>query len=148
MLVPKGESYYYWTLGFRGRKRISRTYPNRRQLTQSEHLHRIYDLEDAQCALSQIDDVETLKSEMESFIADVQEYADELQDRLSSMPDQLQDSSVLNERIEALEYAVNELESIDLDYEADEDANEVLQAEHLASWLSDRNDEIQAVSFN
>lgn len=166
IVVAKGESYYHWTLGFRGRKQISKTYPNKRQLTQSEHLHRIYDFEDALGNIS-ADTPEEFQSEVESFIAEVEEYKSELEDRLSNMPDHLQDSSVLNERIDALESAISELESVDLDYEelskdeaiesitnGDEDA-EVSESDiedayesHWLDWLDTKREEIQGVSFD
>lgn len=52
------------------------------------------------------------------IIDDLQNIVDELQDKLDSMPDQLQDSdtgTLLQERIDGLEEAISELESIDID---------------------------------
>lgn len=153
VLVAKGESYYHWTLGFRGRKQISKTYPNKRQLTQSEHRLRIYDFEDSLNGLT-ANTAEELSEAIECFVGEISEYKDDLEDRLSNMPDHLQESSILNERIEGLDNAINELESMDLDYEEpDEDELEAnadnadFSKAHLAEWISERLDEAQSIGF-
>lgn len=55
---------------------------------------------------------------IDSITNDLQELCDELQDRLDNMPEGLQDGDVgqlLQERIDTLEDAISEMESIDID---------------------------------
>lgn len=54
-------------------------------------------------------DEEEKEQSKNTFREDVEEYRDELQSRLDNMPEQLQESSVLNERIEELDSLIEEL---------------------------------------
>lgn len=47
--------------------------------------------------------------ERDGLVSEIEEFLDELQSRLDNMPDQLQESSVLNERIEELDSLLSEL---------------------------------------
>jgi hypothetical protein len=50
------------------------------------------------------------EDEKQELVTEIEEYRDELQSRLDNMPYQLQESSVLNERIEELDNMLSELE--------------------------------------
>ncbi len=90
--IGKGDKYYSWK--FRNERTVkSLNYPSRQQLTRSDYLISIY-----------------VFSDLEDFKGRVEDFKDEQVDKLQNMPEQLQDSSVLNERIETLETAVSELE--------------------------------------
>lgn len=106
-VAKKGESYYWWQ--FRnGGKRFSKNRPPRSALTQSPYLAQAYDLEDAFSDFSWGGDLEALQGE-------VQELADLSQDSLDNMPDALQDGptgELLQERIDACEEAVSEIENL------------------------------------
>lgn len=146
VVIKKGESYYYWALGFRGRKQVSKTRPDRRQLTQSEYKLRIYDLEDELARIT-ASSPEDLKSEVGSVVSSINEYKEELESNLDSVPDQLRDLHVNNERIEALDNAVSELEGINFDdFDYDEDAEDS-EEEQLDSWMEDKLSEIRGVSL-
>ncbi len=59
---------------------------------------------------------------MEQLISDIEELKDETQNSLDNMPSQLQDADsgqLLQERIDALESWVSDLQSIDLSIEDD-----------------------------
>lgn len=115
--IKKGESYYWWAFRYGG-KRVSKTYPIRSQLTQSYFLATIYDLEDGR----NFKDPGEWQEEVESLMNDLEALKDETQDSLDAIPEQLQDGDVgqmLQERIEALEDWISNLESIELELEED-----------------------------
>ena len=132
--IKKGESYYWWKPRYGGIKR-SKTYPSRQELTQSEFLCRVYDIEDE---LSSIEiDIEgknkeeieqEIRDTLESIISEIEELRDECEDKLYNMPEQLQDTSeagiLLQERIDALEDWISELEAIDISIEDNDDIQE------------------------
>lgn len=104
-----GESYYWWQFAF-SPIQYSKDKPKRWQLTKSEFLQTVYQMEDGLGPTMSVGD-------LESLITDIEELRDEQQDKLSNMPDTLQDSSILNERIETLDDFITELESILSDVE-------------------------------
>ena len=132
--IKKGESYYWWKPRYGGIRR-SKTYPSRQELTQSEFLCRVYDIEDE---LSSIEiDIEgknkeeieqEIRDTLESIISEIEELRDECEDKLYNMPEQLQDTSeagiLLQERIDALEDWISELEAIDISIEDNDDIQE------------------------
>ena len=132
--IKKGESYYWWKPRYGGIRR-SKTYPSRQELTQSEFLCRVYDIEDE---LSSIEiDIEgknkeeieqEIRDTLESIISEIEELRDECEDKLYNMPEQLQDTSeagiLLQERIDALEDWISEFENIDISIEDDDNIQE------------------------
>lgn len=135
ILIKKGEAYYWWQFAF-GPKIYSTTPPRRSQLTKSEFLAWLYDMEDetiGKATASSQSDLETLVDEWKD---EIEEQRDELQDRLDNMPEQLQDSSPNQERIECLDDWVSELEGVDLTVDEDEcksNAEEEWEANHTAA---------------
>jgi len=109
-----GESYYWWKFAF-GPKRFSKTYPKRSQLTQSSFLSQLYDLEDGLDAEVQFEDCQ---SRLDEIVDTLNELMDECQSSLDNMPEHLQDTSdsgiTLTERIDALESAISDYESIEI----------------------------------
>ena len=144
VIVNKGQTYYTWTL-FRSAPRISLTYPKRQELTNSGFKIATYDLEDRISDLSSLSDLEDLRGELESIAQDINDLADEQQDKLSNMPESLQNAptgELLQNRYDSLtEWAQNiegvDTEDPDLDeeeYENDPELgdqdNETAKAEH------------------
>jgi len=118
--VKKGEPYFWWKFNF-GPKVRSKTYPKRSQLTTSDFLGQLYDIQDANYFTVH----EAFEDELQEVVGELQNLLDETQERLDAMPEQLQDSSdsgnTLTERVDALENAISELESIDCDIEPDDE---------------------------
>jgi hypothetical protein len=122
--VKAGESYYWWKFRFGG-KQYSKMPPARAQLTQSEFLSTLYDLEDglsdrfAHAASS--DELETARDDL---VSEIQELLDETKSRLENMPEHLQDTSdsgmMLQERIDGLQSWIDDLESVDLELDEDQ----------------------------
>ena len=136
--IKKGESYYWWKPRYGGIRR-SKTYPSRQELTQSEFLCRVYDIEDELSVIrTQIETniegknkeeiEELIRDALEMIIIEIGELRDECEDKLYNMPKQLQDTSeagiLLQERIDALEDWISELENIDISIEDDDDIQE------------------------
>ena len=69
----------------------------------------------------------------DSIICDLEAVRDDLQDRLDNMPEGLQQGDIgqlLQERIDCLESAISDLESIDFDLEDDEEMDEDKEIEY------------------
>lgn len=123
--VSKGEPYFWWKFRYGG-KRYSRTRPRPSQLTQSEYLSTIRSLvEQVEDQSFDVGDVEGLEEFRDEILSQLEELREMTQDALDNMPEQLQDGSVSQERLEALEEAISEVESIEApDDWSDEDTPE------------------------
>lgn len=125
-VAKKGESYYWWKFRFGG-KHYSKTPPKASQLTSSEFLSSMYELEERISELS-ADSLEDLQSEVQSIIDDLRQLGEEQEEKLSNMPDGLQEGEVgqmLQERADECENMASELEGLDFDEpEADEPERE------------------------
>lgn len=135
ILVQKGESYYWWKFRYGG-KHISMDPPKPWQLTQSEFLQAVY------LAQDQIDNLDPENME------DLDATVDAIKEGLEALRDETQERSdnlscygglsegpvavLLEERIRALEYAINQLE-IDFD-NIDADAAE---GDFKDDWMDD-----------
>lgn len=144
VFIAKGESYWWWQF-LNGGKNISKDKPRRSQLTQSNFLSQLYDLEERieNLSCADKDDFESFKEEI---ISEIENLRDECQSSLDNMPDSLQSSptgELLQERIDALESWQSDIESVECDYDEDElrqDAtDEVL--EEKKSDSEDQSDE-------
>lgn len=117
--IKVGDSYWWWKFRF-GTRLVSKNKPRRSQLTQSEHLGSIYDIEDDLTALT----AESVTSGfLDEFTSRIEEVRDTCQERLDNMPEQLQGSnsgSTLQEYIDNLESWLSDLESVETDIDEDE----------------------------
>lgn len=124
--IAVGDSYYWWAFKTGGRggvKRVSKTYPKRSQLTQSDFLAQLYDIEDELSALTAADG-EGLAGTIEDTASRLRDLASEQEDKLSNMPDGLQQGptgEMLQERTDACNNAADELEQIDTDISGKDD---------------------------
>lgn len=126
--IKAGESYYWWKFRY-GRKRVSRTPPKQSQLTQSEFLGTIYDIEEQVQALTEESEFE---SEIDSIKDQLETLKSETEEKLSNMPDQLQEGDVgqmLQERIDELDSMISEYDSIDLEVDEERIKEEVMDGE-------------------
>lgn len=115
--IKKGDTYYWWKFRFGGKIK-SKTYPRRSQLTQSGFLQTLYELQDNMSF-----DRENIEDDRDSLVGELESLRDECQDSLDNMPEHLQESSssgeLLQERIDALEEWISELENVDIDIDED-----------------------------
>lgn len=130
--IKKGESYYWWGMmvGGRGVKRYSKTQPRRSQLTNSEFLGGLYDLEDR---ISALNAEASMEDEVTDIANDFRSLGEEQADKLSNMPDSLQQGptgELLQQRADRCEEIAGELEQIDFSDKPDgtEDRNGVDEA--------------------
>lgn len=122
-VVKAGESYYWWKFRHSGKK-YSKTRPRQSQLTQSEFMGTYYSLlehmEDELPGISHGPDFEAF---VENLVGEILNLADETQDKLYNMPDQLQEGDtgqLMQERIDELESWISELEGITVDEQEEE----------------------------
>lgn len=144
-VAKKGESYYWWAFMVGGRggpKHFSKDKPRRSQLTSSEYLGALYDIQDN--AGNHSPSVDSLKEDIENIVSDLENLRDEAQERFDNIPESLQQAEVgqtLENRISSVEDAISELENIDTESDdidvAQEDKQDVLE-----SWLNDRWSEV------
>ena len=109
VIVPKGKEYYSWKFRHGG-KHISLTYPKQSQLTQSDFLQRVYQVDESQPISGSKEDLE---SWLEEVIYDMEELRDEQEEKRENMPENLAYSPVaelLQERYDDLDSWINELE--------------------------------------
>lgn len=115
-----GESYYWWKFRYGG-KRYSLTRPKASQLTQSEYFGRLHQLQEQIEETDTDGDWDATWSLVEEIKDQLQELADEQQEKADNLPENLRyapTGELLDERQQACEGAVSEIESID---EWDED---------------------------
>jgi hypothetical protein len=104
--IKKGDSYYWWKFRY-GRKYMSKTFPKASQLTRSEYLSRAYELHEEIQEYNGDRDLQEIADE-------VRELGEEQYDKVSNMPDSLQDSEtaqLLEQRAESCEDFATEIES-------------------------------------
>lgn len=104
-VAKKGESYWWWQL-WHGPKQYSRTRPTQSQLTNSPFLSEVYALVEG---LPDTMD----RAEVEDFVGQLEGMLEELEDNLSNMPEQLQGSSVVQERIDLMQEWIQAVQGID-----------------------------------
>jgi len=120
--IAKGEPYYWWQFK-NGGKNISKTRPRNSQLTQSTYMSTLYQIME-QIEDASPSDVDELVSLVEDINLQVEDLRDTTQESLDNMPEGLQQGStgeLLQERIDALDSAISELEDIDTDFEEKDD---------------------------
>lgn len=115
--IKKGEEYYHWKFRFGGIHR-SKTPPKPSQLTQSEFLSTLYDLQERLGNL-QADNAEDLKTDVEEIASELRDLGQDCQGKLDNMPDGLQQGEtgqLLEQRADSCENAADELEGIDFEW--------------------------------
>ena len=162
VFIAKGESYWWWAFQYGG-KHFSKTQPKASQLTQSNYLSQLYDIQERlnEVQVNSPGDVEFC---IDEFKDEIENLKDETDSSLQNMPEQLQQvptGELLQERIDALDNAISELESIDCDYEEPDDEMikeeigdsctdeeiEEKKNEKLQEWLDEKISEIQSISL-
>ena len=110
---------------------------SRSELTSSEYLAWLYDLQDTFRFFS--------SDEVDELIGNLEDQKSELEDKLCNIPDQFQDgepASILQERIDGLEEAISQLEQ--LDFNENEDGEEPSE-EEIQSLLEEAEQILSAI---
>lgn len=138
--VKKGEPYYWCKLKIGTPKRLFKERPRRSQTTLSDFYSQLWDIEDDMSDFAADD---TLPDNVSDVANRLRELGEECQDKLSNMPDSLQQGpsgEMLQERASACEAAADELEGIDF-----EDYSEEEHGTKDEYWEA-KLEEVQAVS--
>lgn len=110
-MILKGDIYQKIVERYREPKTVCQNcVVPRSELTGSEYLSWLFDLQD-NFEIESFDDIESL-------IENIEEQKDELEEKLSNIPEQFQDgeaATILQDRIDCLYDAICELEQIDLE---------------------------------
>jgi hypothetical protein len=141
IFIAKGESYYWWQFQ-NSPKQYSKTPPRASQLTQSGYLSTLYGIAE-QIEDFSADSADELSEFVDNTKTELEELRDTTQESLDNMPENLQYSptaELLQERVDALETAIDEFDGLDLDYEEkDEEELEELVAEDKGIDTEDEN---------
>jgi len=174
IFIAKGESYYWWQFQ-NSPKQYSKTRPRASELTQSAYYSTLYSIVE-QIEDFSTDSAEELSEFAESIKTDLEDLRDTTQESYDNMPENLQYSptaDLLQERVDSLESGISEIESIDFDYE-EEDEEELKQTianeqgidtdvdgwedevenfieekrqELQSEWVQEKLEELQAICF-
>ena len=113
--IKKGQTYYYWKFRYGGAWR-SLSYPKPSQLTQSDYLQTVYQLEEElkNVAVNLEPDGDNVEvARLEELLTQIGDLRDEQENKRNNLPDSLQEvntGQLLQERYDALSEAYNELE--------------------------------------
>lgn len=128
--IKKGDTYYKWSPGFRGPTLRSKTRPRPSQLTTNDFLVAYYgvveQIEDALADTTNADKpvptTDECTSMRDGWVSELETARDELQVKFDNMPEGFQNGETgqtMQERIDAAEAFIGELEGVDFDYEED-----------------------------
>ncbi len=127
-VAKKGESYYWWKFRYGG-KRYSKTRPRQSQLTQSAYFGSLYSMQE-QIEDYEVNDNDDFTSLRDEITSELDNLRDETQGSLDNMPESLTYSptgELLQERVDALENAQSEIESMDEFDEEEPDRDDFVQ---------------------
>jgi hypothetical protein len=153
--IAAGSPYVWWQFRFRGKTvRCGKAEcgPKPADLTSSEYQKAIYALHDNyKFEGATLDDLE---SERDNAVSDIESLRDETQEKLDNMPEGLQQGNsgtLLQERVDALESAVSDLENVEfdeLDDAGEEDQSEDAKKQRLDEFLEGKRDELRQALSN
>ena len=122
--IKKGQEYWWTKRRFRSKQRFAKK-PRRSQLTGSDYLATIYDIQDGLSVTPAVEDAESITDELEELL-------ETCESSLDNMPEQLKDTSysgeLLTERIDSLTSAIEQLQNVDESMGAEEIAEIVQNA--------------------
>lgn len=141
--IKKGESYYWWAFRYGG-KHFSKTPPKASQLTQSEFLSAMADIEERIGAISgdSLEDLPNIQSERDELVDELYNLAQEQEDKKSNMPEGLQEGQtgeLLQTRCDECNSMAEELAAVDLTIEKEEGMTDDEVKEAIEGAVSDLN---------
>jgi hypothetical protein len=153
--IKRGDGYRWWKFRY-GSKYVRCSKPDcaprPADLTQSEYMKQIYELQEFKFSETSVDD---LDSDRSTLVGDLEALRDEQEEKKSNMPEQLQESSsgeMLQERYDNLDSVISDLEAVDLSELDDPEKNvgetdeeyearkEELTEEHVSSLVGELAD--------
>lgn len=152
--IAVGSPYVWWQFRFRGktvRCGKSECRPKPADLTSSEYQKAIYAIQENKFEGITLDDLEAKRDDA---VSDLESLRDETQEKLDNMPESLQQGNsgtLLQERVDALESAISDLENVEfdeLDDSDEEDQSEEAKKERLDEHLETKRTELQEALSN
>jgi len=126
--ITAGQEYWWWQFAF-GAKIRSNKPPVRSQLTQSGFLSNLYDMQDGMA--NRFIDIDSIADDKQVLYDELEQMKQECEDSLENMPEGLRETSssgeLLQERIDALDEWLDELDGVDTDYDEDLDKTEKVE---------------------
>jgi hypothetical protein len=123
--IKAGDSYYWWKLRIGVPKQYSKEQPKRSRLTASSFYATLWDIEDD--AIGGLAAEDTLKEARDDIVQQLEDLKQECEDNLENMPEGLREGSIgqmLQERVEGLESAIDELNNVDFDDKEEDETDE------------------------
>ena len=146
--ISKGEMYYRIVENFRAdRIRCCNCRPERSELTGSDYYQWLYNLQDHLSEMFELDN----EGAANDVISELEDQKSELEDRLESIPEQLRDGdagTTLQERIDALGDAIDELENLEYPDEDDDEYEEEDEAPLCYEVKPNGQVEAQEIDFS
>lgn len=144
-LICKGESYYKIVERFSSPKiRCAQCKPQRSELTNSEYLSWLYNLQDN---LSTLYDLREEEAKDELYI-ELEEQQSDLQDRFDNIPEQLQEGDAgqtLQDRIDSLDSAMSDLDYLEFPQREDVYDEDLTEEEIDTAYEEALNDYVDAI---
>jgi hypothetical protein len=122
--IKKGDLYYYWSVGFRGRKQMSKTPPKQSQLTGSKMSAAYAAQETAQESIGNATTPEEIKDALEAAADEIEAVADEYQEaadattgngnRVPNADEMEEKASGLRDWAESLRTSASEIENMEV----------------------------------
>lgn len=134
--VKRGEPYYWWKFGF-SEKLYSKTAPKRSQLTQSDYKGCVYDLQDS-ISDYEIGDPDQFSDMIFELTEQIIDMRDQCKESLDNMKENLHvapNGMLLKARIASCEFVLAELEELEWDEEAFEDADDTFDTSPVDAAL-------------
>ena len=135
--IAKGEMYYTWRIKttYGGTTHRSQTAPRPSQLTHSEYKSQAYALiEQMEDALKGDVEPEDIQSAAQEAVSEAENLRDEEQSKLDNMPEGLQQGDtgqLIQERIDALEQFISEVEGFECEDFDPEDGEHETKEEYI-----------------
>jgi archaellum component FlaC len=147
--IKKGDEYWWWQGAYKP-KQFSKTPPKPSQVVGSEYLKTIYGMQEG-LSESEWKEEGDVESNVEDYKMQLEELKSECEEKLENMPEHLRDSSdagnTLQERIDSLDSAISDLESIELEV-PEEDALKESYGGEIQGWIDEKKDEVEQALSN
>lgn len=157
ILINIGESYYTWCF-YGGQPIYSKTQPRPSQLTQNPFKQELYSIQEEIEDFDPCCNTESISLFIEDITGRLEELRDTCQESFDNIPEQLQEApagETLQERIDNLESAISDFESIDAEFESElertdetDDEWEEKVNDEIEEWCTNKLSEIQEIDLS
>ena len=143
--IATGEPYYWWQFAFAPKSiRCDNHPPKPKDLTRSAFWGTLLGIQEED--FSGAEDTDAVESLRDDVVSQLEDLKSEIEGNLSNMPDSLQQGStgeLLQERIDALDEAISNLQGVDCTAaEPDDDDDDEAKQEQLDARLQEIRDDL------